>query len=74
MDVDDAAPRKNILEFVTLQLVVAGAAAHDHRLDICRAPALLDQLQGYKFEDIFPGCRIIDIHDTCSKKTFASKA
>jgi FAD/FMN-containing dehydrogenase/Fe-S oxidoreductase len=22
-----------------------------------------DQLQGYKFEDIFPGCRIIDIHE-----------
>jgi FAD/FMN-containing dehydrogenase/Fe-S oxidoreductase len=22
-----------------------------------------DQLQGYKFEDIFPGCRIVDIHE-----------
>jgi len=22
-----------------------------------------DQLQGYKFEEIFPGCRIVDIHD-----------
>jgi FAD/FMN-containing dehydrogenase/Fe-S oxidoreductase len=22
-----------------------------------------DQLQGYRFEDIFPGCRIVDIHD-----------
>jgi FAD/FMN-containing dehydrogenase/Fe-S oxidoreductase len=22
-----------------------------------------DQLQGYRFEDIFPGCRIIDIHE-----------
>jgi FAD/FMN-containing dehydrogenase/Fe-S oxidoreductase len=22
-----------------------------------------DQLQGYKFEDVFPGCRIVDIHE-----------
>jgi len=22
-----------------------------------------DQLQGYRFEDIFPGCRIVDIHE-----------
>ncbi|WP_374566870.1 DUF3683 domain-containing protein [Ideonella sp.] len=27
-----------------------------------------DQLQGYKFEDIFPGCRIIDIHEFLLEK------
>ncbi len=27
-----------------------------------------DQLQGYKFEEIFPGCRIIDIHDYLFEK------
>jgi Fe-S oxidoreductase len=27
-----------------------------------------DQLQGYKFEDIFPGCRIIDIHEYLLEK------
>jgi len=27
-----------------------------------------DQLQGYKFEDIFPGCRIIDIHEYLLQK------
>ncbi|UXH80987.1 FAD/FMN-binding oxidoreductase [Roseateles amylovorans] len=34
-----------------------------------------DQLQGYKFEDIFPGCRIIDIHEYLLEKgvTLASK-
>jgi FAD/FMN-containing dehydrogenase/Fe-S oxidoreductase len=28
-----------------------------------------DQLQGYKFEDIFPGCRIIDIHEYLLEKS-----
>jgi FAD/FMN-containing dehydrogenase/Fe-S oxidoreductase len=28
----------------------------------------LDQLQGYKFEDIFPGCRIVDIHEYLLEK------
>jgi Fe-S oxidoreductase len=34
-----------------------------------------DQLQGYKFEDIFPGCRIIDIHEYLLEKgiTLGSK-
>jgi hypothetical protein len=27
-----------------------------------------DQLQGYKFEEIFPGCRIVDIHDYLFEK------
>ena len=27
-----------------------------------------DQLQGYRFEDIFPGCRIIDIHEYLLEK------
>ncbi|MDE1949271.1 MAG: DUF3400 domain-containing protein, partial [Burkholderiales bacterium] len=27
-----------------------------------------DQLQGYQFEDIFPGCRIIDIHEFLLEK------
>jgi Fe-S oxidoreductase len=27
-----------------------------------------DQLQGYRFEDIFPGCRIIDIHEFLMEK------
>jgi FAD/FMN-containing dehydrogenase/Fe-S oxidoreductase len=27
-----------------------------------------DQLQGYKFEDIFPGCRIVDIHEFLAEK------
>ena len=28
----------------------------------------LDQLQGYRFEDIFPGCRIVDIHEVLLEK------
>jgi FAD/FMN-containing dehydrogenase/Fe-S oxidoreductase len=28
----------------------------------------LDQLQGYKFEEIFPGCKIIDIHEFLMEK------
>jgi Fe-S oxidoreductase len=27
-----------------------------------------DQLQGYRFEDIFPGCRIVDIHEVLLEK------
>jgi hypothetical protein len=27
-----------------------------------------DQLQGYRFEDIFPGCRIVDIHEVLLDK------
>ena len=29
-----------------------------------------DQLQGYKFEDIFPGCRIVDIHEFLMEKGY----
>ena len=34
VDVDDAAARKNVLELVALQLVIASAAGHDHGLDV----------------------------------------
>jgi FAD/FMN-containing dehydrogenase/Fe-S oxidoreductase len=30
-----------------------------------------DQLQGYKFEEIFPGCRIVDIHEYLVEKGIA---
>jgi FAD/FMN-containing dehydrogenase/Fe-S oxidoreductase len=30
-----------------------------------------DQLQGYRFEEIFPGCRIVDIHEYLMEKGFA---
>ena len=30
--------------------------------------ACYDQLQGYRFEDIFPGCRIVDIHEYLLEK------
>ncbi|MFT3664444.1 MAG: FAD/FMN-binding oxidoreductase [Piscinibacter sp.] len=33
-----------------------------------------DQLQGYKFEDIFPGCRIVDIHEYLLEKGIALEA
>jgi Fe-S oxidoreductase len=33
-----------------------------------------DQLQGYKFEDIFPGCRIIDIHEYLFEKNITLNA
>lgn len=33
-----------------------------------------DQLQGYKFEDIFPGCRIIDIHEYLLEKGITLEA
>jgi Fe-S oxidoreductase len=32
-----------------------------------------DQLQGYKFEDIFPGCRIVDIHEYLLEKGITLK-
>ena len=34
MDVEDAAAREDAIEFVFLELVVAGAARHHHRLDV----------------------------------------
>jgi len=33
-----------------------------------------DQLQGYKFEDIFPGCRIVDIHEYLLEKNIRLEA
>ncbi|MFL6625773.1 MAG: (Fe-S)-binding protein, partial [Vitreoscilla sp.] len=33
-----------------------------------------DQLQGYKFEDIFPGCRIVDIHEYLLEKGITLEA
>ena len=33
-----------------------------------------DQLQGYKFEDIFPGCRIVDIHEYLLEKNIKLEA
>jgi FAD/FMN-containing dehydrogenase/Fe-S oxidoreductase len=33
-----------------------------------------DQLQGYQFEDIFPGCRIIDIHEYLLEKGVVLKS
>jgi Fe-S oxidoreductase len=33
-----------------------------------------DQLQGYKFEDIFPGCRIVDIHEFLLEKGITMEA
>jgi hypothetical protein len=34
VDVDDAAAGEDLVELVALQLVVAGAAAHHHGLDV----------------------------------------
>ena len=33
-----------------------------------------DQLQGYKFEEIFPGCRIVDIHEYLLEKNITLPA
>jgi Fe-S oxidoreductase len=33
-----------------------------------------DQLQGYQFEDIFPGCRIVDIHEFLLEKGWSLQA
>jgi FAD/FMN-containing dehydrogenase/Fe-S oxidoreductase len=33
-----------------------------------------DQLQGYKFEEIFPGCRIVDIHEYLLEKGITLQA
>jgi len=35
----------------------------DIRTDVVSCGTCFDQLQGYRFEDIFPGCRIVDIHE-----------
>ena len=41
----------NTLNYLDIQTVVVSCGT------------CYDQLQGYRFEDIFPGCRIIDIHE-----------
>ena len=35
----------------------------DIRTVVVSCGTCFDQLQGYKFEEIFPGCRIVDIHE-----------
>jgi FAD/FMN-containing dehydrogenase/Fe-S oxidoreductase len=35
----------------------------DIRTVVVSCGTCLDQLQGYKFDEIFPGCRIVDIHE-----------
>jgi len=35
----------------------------DIRTVVVSCGTCFDQLQGYRFEDIFPGCRIVDIHE-----------
>jgi len=46
----------NTLNYLDIQTVVVSCGT------------CYDQLQGYKFEDIFPGCRIIDIHEFLMEK------
>jgi FAD/FMN-containing dehydrogenase/Fe-S oxidoreductase len=40
----------------------------DIRTVVVSCGTCYDQLQGYRFEDIFPGCRIIDIHEFLLEK------
>jgi Fe-S oxidoreductase len=40
----------------------------DIRCVVVSCGTCYDQLQGYKFEDIFPGCRIVDIHEFLLEK------
>jgi FAD/FMN-containing dehydrogenase/Fe-S oxidoreductase len=40
----------------------------DIRTVVVSCGTCYDQLQGYKFEDIFPGCRMIDIHEYLMEK------
>jgi FAD/FMN-containing dehydrogenase/Fe-S oxidoreductase len=46
----------NTLNYLDIQTVVVSCGT------------CFDQLQGYKFEEIFPGCRIIDIHEYLMEK------
>jgi FAD/FMN-containing dehydrogenase/Fe-S oxidoreductase len=46
----------NTLNYLDIQTVVVSCGT------------CYDQLQGYKFEDIFPGCRIVDIHEFLLEK------
>jgi len=40
----------------------------DIRTVVVSCGTCYDQLQGYKFEEIFPGCRIVDIHEFLMEK------
>ncbi|MFM7531232.1 MAG: DUF3400 domain-containing protein, partial [Rubrivivax sp.] len=40
----------------------------DIRTVVVSCGTCYDQLQGYRFEDIFPGCRIVDIHEFLLEK------
>jgi Fe-S oxidoreductase len=40
----------------------------DIRTVVVSCGTCYDQLQGYRFEEIFPGCRIIDIHEFLMEK------
>ncbi len=40
----------------------------DIRTVVVSCGTCFDQLQGYKFEEIFPGCRIVDIHEYLLEK------
>ncbi|HTY93534.1 MAG TPA: FAD/FMN-binding oxidoreductase [Steroidobacteraceae bacterium] len=40
----------------------------DIRTIVVSCGTCFDQLQGYRFEDIFPGCRILDIHEYLLEK------
>ncbi|MCP5280579.1 MAG: FAD/FMN-binding oxidoreductase [Rhodoferax sp.] len=46
----------------------------DIRTVVVSCGTCYDQLQGYKFEDIFPGCRIIDIHEYLLEKNIRLEA
>ncbi|MBM3931287.1 MAG: (Fe-S)-binding protein, partial [Sphingomonadales bacterium] len=47
----------NTLNYLDIQTVVVSCGT------------CFDQLQGYKFEEIFPGCRIVDIHEYLMEKS-----
>ena len=51
---------------------------HAHYLDIrtvvVSCGTCYDQLQGYEFDRIFPGCRIVDIHEFLMEKVSGWRA
>jgi Fe-S oxidoreductase len=46
----------------------------DIRTVVVSCGTCYDQLQGYRFEEIFPGCRIIDIHEYLMEKNVRLRA
>jgi Fe-S oxidoreductase len=46
----------------------------DIRTVVVSCGTCYDQLQGYRFEEIFPGCRIVDIHEYLLEKGIALPA